>query len=322
MLDSLPAYRVAVIGAGVAGAACASRLAALPMISTTVFDMGSRGPGGRASSRPVDGKGGSFSPLDRGGASPELLSPDVQTLTFDHGVQAFVCTHPGVQELVDGWIENGHVSRWPGIFGVLDAATGRFSAGATVEDTYAFSLLDPEQPKYVGVPSMSAMVAGSLANAVASGADITPLVGCKVADVAFATEGESVSGARYAITSSDGTTRHFDAVVCAGHAASFAADVASRLPPDRADVSEPFSSDAEALAAVRRVSYPDGAAPLYALMVAFARPLNLRAPFDGAAVVGPSDLRWISRDSSKPGRVKTAPPEPAPQYPRWPCTAA
>ena len=42
------AYRVAVIGAGVAGSVCATRLAQLPYVATTVYDMGSRGPGGRA----------------------------------------------------------------------------------------------------------------------------------------------------------------------------------------------------------------------------------------------------------------------------------
>ena len=68
MLDSC-AYRIAVIGAGVAGGTCASRLLRLPGVHTTIYDMGSRGPGGRACSRPVDGKGGSFSPADRGGAS-------------------------------------------------------------------------------------------------------------------------------------------------------------------------------------------------------------------------------------------------------------
>ena len=52
------AYRVAVIGAGVAGSVCATRLAQLPYVATTVYDMGSRGPGGRACSRPVDGIGG------------------------------------------------------------------------------------------------------------------------------------------------------------------------------------------------------------------------------------------------------------------------
>lgn len=227
MLDSC-AYRIAVIGAGVAGGTCASRLLRLPGVSTTVYDMGSRGPGGRASSRPVDGKGGSFAPGDRGGAS-SLLAPVGAALTFDHGVQAFTVEAEAgrdVEELVEGWVLAGHAQAWEGAFGLLDASTGRFAPSAQpADDDALFGPLVSTGQRYVGVPTMAALVSGMLetaateAEAAAVGASLTTLWGCKASAITHAVEGEAPSGARWSVASSDGLARSFDAVVLATHAA-------------------------------------------------------------------------------------------------------
>ena len=238
MLDSC-AYRIAVIGAGVAGGTCASRLLRLPGVSTTVYDMGSRGPGGRASSRPVDGKGGSFAPDDRGGAS-SLLTPVGAALSFDHGVQAFTAeASREVEELVEGWVQAGHVQAWEGTFGLLDASTGRFAPSAepyTADDALFVPLVAAGQ-RYVGVPTMAGLVSGMLetaaaeAAAVAAGASLTTLWGCKATAITHAVEGEAPSGARWSVASSDGVERNFDAIVLATHAPRPAPPLPASLCP-------------------------------------------------------------------------------------------
>ena len=75
------------------------------------------------------------------------------------------------------------------------------------------------------------------------------------------------------------------------HAASLAADVAATLPgmmeEGEAEGEAKGEAEGEVLGQrLRGASYPKGQAPLYALMVAFARPLGAAAPFDGAAVAG------------------------------------
>ena len=171
----LPPYRIAVIGAGVAGSVCSSRLALLPGVHVTIYDMGSRGPGGRASDRPVDGSGGSFSPADRGGASSMRAGTTPSSLTFDHGVQGFTVESAEVQELLGAWRSAGHVQQWSGRFGLLEegAFTERIAA-----DADAFSLLSG-RPVFVGVPSMSGLVRGMLAqaarDATAAGASVSLL---------------------------------------------------------------------------------------------------------------------------------------------------
>lgn len=335
-LAAAAAYRIAVIGAGCAGSVCATRLVQIPGIATSIYDMGSRGPGGRACSRPVDGRGGSFSPDDRGGASSlDSLPADIDQLVFDHGVQAFTVNKDEadsqVTALLDKWLEDGHVKEWKGRFGVVDASTGAFSESAPVsEGEDPFDLLHPDARRYVGAPSMGHLVSEMLEHAQRDrcgngGADdaaspsLTLLTGgCKATSITYDAAGGG-AGARWTVASSDGCTREFDAVVVAGHAASLAANVAAALPPltehppaaAAAAMSQPPGCAAAgntlaspSLTSLREVSYPDGTAPLYALLVAFPAPLGDLAPFDGAAVRGHPTLRWLSRESSKPGRER------------------
>lgn len=121
-----PVLEVAVVGAGLAGLACAGRLRESGH-AVTVFEK-SRGPGGRASTRHEG-------PLD-----------------FDHGAQYFTVRDPEFRRIVDGWHTLGVAVRWRGRVSVLGDGGGG-AAGAEVE-------------RWVGVPGMSALgrqLAGELA---------------------------------------------------------------------------------------------------------------------------------------------------------------
>lgn len=82
---------ILVIGAGMAGLACAGRLAEAGL-EVTLLDKG-RGPGGRMAARRAE-IGGSIS-------------------SFDHGAQYFTVRDPGFAEAVAGWQRRGVVERWP-----------------------------------------------------------------------------------------------------------------------------------------------------------------------------------------------------------------
>lgn len=83
--------RVAIIGAGMAGLACADALGARGH-AVTLFDKG-RGPGGRMSTR--------------------RLEVDGAMLTFDHGAQYFTARDPAFVARVADWETQGAAVRWP-----------------------------------------------------------------------------------------------------------------------------------------------------------------------------------------------------------------
>lgn len=91
------APRVAIVGGGLAGLACAIELAS-HRIHSTVFDTGEHGVGGRAATR---------STLDRSltsGSTAGTALPPEQLLQFDHAAQYFVVdddsTHRTVLQVV------------------------------------------------------------------------------------------------------------------------------------------------------------------------------------------------------------------------------
>lgn len=81
---------VAVIGAGMAGLAAASALAA-DGIPVRVFDKG-RGPGGRMATRRIVVQGSEVS--------------------FDHGAQYFTIRHPAFRSAGESWLAAGHLDLW------------------------------------------------------------------------------------------------------------------------------------------------------------------------------------------------------------------
>jgi predicted NAD/FAD-dependent oxidoreductase len=82
---------ILVIGAGMAGLACASALARSGA-RVTVLDKG-RGPGGRMAARRVEIAG--------------------ETVSFDHGAQYFTARDPAFCAAVAAWEAEGVVARWP-----------------------------------------------------------------------------------------------------------------------------------------------------------------------------------------------------------------
>ncbi|MCP5401180.1 MAG: NAD(P)-binding protein [Novosphingobium sp.] len=83
--------RIGIVGAGMAGLACA-RVLADRGGDIWLFDKG-RGPGGRMSTRRV--------------ATP------LGEAAFDHGAQYFTARHPRFVEVVNGWQHRGLVAPWP-----------------------------------------------------------------------------------------------------------------------------------------------------------------------------------------------------------------
>ena len=110
---------VAVIGAGIAGLACARVLQDAGR-TVTLFDKG-RVPGGRACSR------------RRGGSQ------------FDHGAQYFTVKDPRFRRAVEGWLGKGVVAAWGPRLAAVEGG------GVTIKDD--------APPLYVGVPAMNALPA-------------------------------------------------------------------------------------------------------------------------------------------------------------------
>lgn len=82
---------IAVVGAGIAGLACSSRLLALGR-AVTLFDK-ARGPGGRMSTR--------------------RIQTSLGEAAFDHGAQYFTAREPAFVEQVQQWAKLGLVAPWP-----------------------------------------------------------------------------------------------------------------------------------------------------------------------------------------------------------------
>jgi predicted NAD/FAD-dependent oxidoreductase len=93
--DNTPATRsakgFAIVGAGLAGLACADELAAAGHY-VTLFDK-ARGPGGRMSTR--------------------RTATELGDASFDHGAQYFTARKLGFQALVERWEALGLAARWP-----------------------------------------------------------------------------------------------------------------------------------------------------------------------------------------------------------------
>ena len=83
--------RIGIVGAGIAGLACAHRLAGRGY-GVVLFDKG-RGPGGRMSTRRVQTPGGEAH--------------------FDHGAQYFTVRDDEFAQQVSAWIDDGVVAPWP-----------------------------------------------------------------------------------------------------------------------------------------------------------------------------------------------------------------
>ena len=113
--------RVAVVGAGISGLACA-RVLAEQGVEVTLFDKG-RGPGGRLATRRAEG------------------------FSFDHGAQFFTAKDPGFARRVRSWLEQGVVAPWSPR--EVEISLGPAGRGQRVRPR--------EHPRYVAQPGMSAL---------------------------------------------------------------------------------------------------------------------------------------------------------------------
>lgn len=111
---------VAVVGAGIAGLACARRLVASGH-QAKIYDKG-RGVGGRAATRRI-----------------QVGESD---LRFDHGAQYFTARDSAFRIEVDRLVAAGAVARYPNtVTGIADTARSHL----------------PDEPRFVGAPGMNAM---------------------------------------------------------------------------------------------------------------------------------------------------------------------
>ena len=221
--------RVAVVGAGLAGLACATALQA-DGARVRVFEK-SRGPSGRMSTRRGEG------------------------WQCDHGAQYFTARDPEFRAEVGRWCAAGVAARWEGRIRAIDPDGLRVP--------------DPTLERFVGVPRMTAPAA-RLAASLDVAAD------CQVVELR-----RDPDGWRLCAEGSGWTTDGFDAVAVA-------------VPGPQAAVL--VSGHAPVLADLAGNAPMRGA---WALMLRHGAQVPL--PFDGA-FVNHGPLRWIARDSSKPGR--------------------
>ncbi|MCC4616849.1 FAD-dependent oxidoreductase [Xanthomonas campestris pv. asclepiadis] len=229
MTRPISSKTVAVIGAGLAGLACAQRLQASGL-TVTLFEQGDM-PGGRMRSC--------------GGAGWQC----------DHGAQYFTARAPAFAAVADAWIADGVAAAWPARVASWDGSDMHLShSGLT---------------RFVGVPDMAAP-----ARALAAALNIR--LGASVRSLQR--NGESwqleVAG--------DTTTHAFDTVllaVPAPRAAALLADLAPTLAT---------------LAATARMQ------PAWAVVLRFDMLVD---PGYDALFVNAGPVRWVARNSSKPGRT-------------------
>jgi len=144
--------RVAVIGAGIAGLACARTLAD-HLVDVVVFEK-SRGAGGRMSTR-----------------RSELGA-------FDHGAQYFTARDPRFAELVRSWREDGVVARWDARFAEIGphgampfVATDRFVGTPSMSALCAHFAKDAPMIAETRVTAIERMGARWLVRGVSAGVD-------------------------------------------------------------------------------------------------------------------------------------------------------
>ena len=224
-----PPAHVAIIGAGIAGLACATALQQAGF-QVSLFDK-SRGPAGRMSTRRGEG------------------------WQCDHGAQYFTARDPDFRAEVARWEAAGVAGQWAAAVGAFDA-DGSLSACAATE-------------RFVGIPRMTAPAAW-----LAS--DLTMHTGVAISALRLEQAGWRLHG-----QGDWAPACHYDALVLA-------------VPAPQA---APLLRDVAPLQAALA-----GAAAMescWAMMLQYPAPLALG--FEAAFVNGGA-LRWVARDSGKPGR--------------------
>ncbi|MCC4611459.1 FAD-dependent oxidoreductase [Xanthomonas campestris pv. esculenti] len=219
---------IAVIGAGLAGLACADALHAAGH-AVTVYEQGDA-PGGRM----------------RGHAGNRWQC--------DTGAQYFTARDPAFASVVDAWIGAGVAARWPVRIASWDGAERRLSQSALA--------------RFVGVPDMAAP-----ARALAAGLDVRMHAKLRTLQR---------SGQGWAVDVQDGAAPHGVDTLLFALPAPEAAILLAKIAPALCEI-----------ACSARMQ------PAWALVLRFDARID---PGYDALFVNAGPLRWVARDSSKPGR--------------------
>jgi predicted NAD/FAD-dependent oxidoreductase len=318
MMSDESRARVAIIGAGVAGLSCAAAIAKAvegdgPFVE--LFDQGSRGRGGRASS-----------------SRPTTHDPP---LVFDHGCQFFTAESEAFRETCLALERAGHIARWEGRFGTFDARTGMFlpkGENKTSETEFPedfFRLLAADEV-FVGIPTMRGLCDGLRALIPQNAAVDSPQ--CAVTSLEM---DETVNDRSWTALGVDGRILDanesgsearklgaFEAVVvtdvmlaksgtpgsCALKGAGLSGVTEDARQSDatgQREKMETFSGTSARARETWRAMRSSSPESLFSLMVAFEDQDALfheDIPFDAAVVTGSEILQLLVRDSSKPGR--------------------
>ena len=236
---------VVVVGAGVAGAACARVLLDAGHV-VTVFDKG-RGFGGRCSTRSTD-----------------------DGRRFDHGAQYFTATDARFVRVVEGWRDEGIVTRWQPR--ILSSS----SSSSSLSSSLLSSSSRAHQDKWVAQPGMASLLRRMLSG-----------VSVDFSETVVSIDVDRSAPQRFICTNSDGRVLGvFDAVVVAVPAPQ-AAPLLETIAPALA--TQARTAQMRATWAVL-LDY-DGVGP--------------EVDFD-AAELRDRPLRWAAREASKPGRLPGA----------------
>ena len=301
---------VAIIGAGVAGLSCAAAIANAverdgPVVE--LIDQGSRGRGGRASS-----------------SRPTTHDPP---LVFDHGCQFFTAESEAFRETCAVLERAGHIAKWDGRFGTLDASTGVFRAksenDAAPRGDDFFCLLAAKDV-YVGVPTMRGLCDGLRKLIHEDAAVDSPQ--CAVTCLERARDETknarpwvvSGVGGRALDENQHGSREYalgaFEAVIATdvmltktGTPGSCALEGVAEVSDEEAPRPEDVSGASARAAATWRAMRDSPAESLFSLMVAFGgsdEDEDASVPFDAVVVTGSETLQLLVRDSAKPGRAE------------------
>ncbi|GAB4820527.1 hypothetical protein N2152v2_007573 [Parachlorella kessleri] len=265
---------VAIIGGGLSGLVCSIELAKKG-VRSVVFDTGEHGVGGRLATRSL--KDGSLP-----GADPSAAAAGAP-LVFDHAAQYFTATDPDFCQLVEQWEADGAVREWRGRVGHLRIG-GSFTA------------LDDSQPRFIaagGMRSLAQYLAGRATRALGQARENhrTESGSGTISGMVEVRRPQWVSDLIPVLDESAwrlmGKGRDqglFDAVVIAHNG-----KCANRL-------TEPAGIP-QVHGQLRRLKNSAN----WALMVAFARPVPLLEPFEGAFVHDSSVLSWTANNTAKLG---------------------
>jgi predicted NAD/FAD-dependent oxidoreductase len=248
-----------VIGAGIAGLACARTLQDHGL-EVAVFDKGRR-PGGRLATRETRG---------------------VPERWFDHGAQYFTARDPRFTTYVRSWAEDGLVEPWTGRVVDIDAEGRRaFETGDSMGGPEGERGPQGMAGRPAGLEAARWVSTGRGINAVAAhlAADVEVACGVRITTVRRASSASAPARDAWHLTDVDGQDYGpFDAVVITAPAPQAADLLADANAPELAAAASGAELD-----------------PCWTLMVEFAEPLDV--DFEGARfAIGP--IAWMKRQGA------------------------